>query len=401
MSFKRDVRRGLIRAAFLLLCLSPLGVAASQGVGGGVQLAKLLSLSPTLVVLVLTLTLLEARGARLPKGRPGRRLGVLLVIALVGSLAVPGLMAQIAYVEATFAGSGTKGLGKVHEVVTQTGLEALVGSLLFVGLPAAYVSFPRVICLPEPTASVISLTLILSLPLLLFQEACAYPLPAVLLGAWSVLYSAADGAEGVMFPPFEPRATKLYQRLHSPAGGLARGDLQLAASLGDGAARRALRLPALSARLTPEEFVGLLAGRAALGRVAVLLALDALPSAEDPSRARQACVAIADQLLDPSPEGEATLRELWSEFPWIPPPRGTSSHRTLHFALAIALAPASAGPVVLQRSIQSALRAALESTRSEDVSEALQKPLVDWLLDAKDPLWRLCSQGRSVPDGDT
>lgn len=380
MKVKRDLRRGLFRGAGALACLTPLGLAGLVSGDWG-EVAQLASLVPTVLLGFVALSLLEGWGERLPRGRPAQRIGVLVGIALVATLAIPALIAQAAYLEGWTSGGG---LGQVQRALVHVlSPPALLAFALFMGTPAALVALPRIRRDPEPSATVIALALLLSIPLLFLQEPCAYPIPAVLVGGWTLLYAVADGVEAFFFSPFEARAGELNQRVQ-------RGDLELeavelAARLGDGGAWRALRLPAETPP-TPEEFAARLQGRELIGRASLLLAQLALPSARNSSQVRQALRTLAQYFQNPSPERFVELRDLWEQTPWVPSPEGSSSQRTLHFALSIALAPADAGQEVLQRSIQSAVSAALESSSPEELVSALREPLVAWLLDGRDPL---------------
>lgn len=379
----QDVRRGLFRAALVLVCLCPLALSALSTRGWS-DFLRALSLAPTLILAILATTLLEGYGARLPRGRALERFAVVLTICLVWTLTGPALGIQWAYLAAGVGGAGSWDLFTLLAVPV-----ALLASLISVGVPAALVAAPRVRDDRDPIVVTLGVALALSLPLL-FLEPCFYPIPALALGAVSLLCLAADGLEGFFFSPHEAYAGELGLRVR--AGDLSPEALRLAADLGDAAARRALQLPAELSLLHPSELVARLEGRRpALARAAVLLALEALPSSADPAAVRRACGVLADSIRQPSAESHAQLRQLWSRYPWSPAPEGSSSQRTLHFALAIALAPEQAGPEVLQRSIQSAVAAGLETSTPEDLSGALRRPLAAWILEGTDPFDAVCT----------
>jgi hypothetical protein len=361
-------------------------LATLHGIGSGAQFAKLVSLTPTLVLSLVALTVIEGYGGRLPLGSPAARLGVLLGIACVASSVPPALVAQAIYLEETFGGGGSlQGLGQVQGAFERGILPGtLLFSFVFLGLPAAFVAFPRVRSEQAPTAQILLLSVFLSVPLLFSGEPILYWFPIVILSGWSMLYSAGDGVEGFLFAPFEAEAAEL--RLRRERGELSLDQLQLAADLGHGPARRALQLPLRVVGTTPSELISRLEGPPALGRVMVLLAQLTFAHANDPQQSRAACQAIARQLLAPSQEHLAEVQAFWPLFPWTPPPQGSANQRAVHFALELTLAPPGTSRGILDHSIRGALRAVAEVASRDQILAALRDPIVAWVLAGEEPL---------------
>lgn len=383
---KQDVLRGLVRAAWLLLCLSPLVLALAQGPGGWIGAAKALCLAPTLIAGLVGVTVIEGWGARLPAKSPGSRLGCLLAIACVASLILPALVAQAIYLEESFSGGGSvQGFGQVKSAFERGILPGtLVFSVLFAGLPAAYVASPRVRAQAAPTAEILVLTLVLSAPLLFSGSPFLYWIPLVIFGGWSMLYSAGDGVAGFLFAPHEAEAAKLCRRRE--VGELSQDQLQFAADLGHGPARRALQLPPAVLGSRPEELISRVEGAPALARVGVLLTQLTLGHASDARASQAACRAITRQLVSPQPAHLEHLDEHWARFPWVPVPEGDANQRALHFALELARARPGTSREVLMRSLRGALRAAREVASDAQIVSALRGALVPWALEGTEPL---------------